>query len=54
MLWVLSAAFFLVWFVAKVFLHKSGFVHLILLWAIGLFVVQFAAYRRARQHNTPG
>jgi hypothetical protein len=51
-LWIASAAFFLVWFVLSVFLHKSGMVHMLLLTAIAIFVVQFAAFRKARHHKS--
>ena len=50
-LWLASAALFLTWFVLTVFLHKSGMVHMLLLSAIAVFVVQFAAFRKARHHK---
>lgn len=37
-----------VWFVLKFVMHKSGYVHAILLTAIALFVVQLAQDRRTR------
>ena len=51
-LWIVSAALFLVWFVLSVLLHKSGMIHLLLLSAIAIFVVQFAAFRKARHHKS--
>jgi len=51
-LWFVSAGLFLVWFVLSVFLHKSGMVHLLLMAAIAIFVVQFAAFRKARHHKS--
>jgi len=48
MLWLAAAGFLVVWFVLKFLLHKSGFIHVLLLTAISLFVVQFAAYRKTR------
>ena len=50
-LWFVAAALFLIWFVLSVFLQKGGMVHVILLSAIAVFVVQVAAYRKAKHHN---
>ena len=47
-MWALSAILFLVWFVLKFLLHKGGFVHILLLGAISIFVVQLLAYRKTR------
>jgi hypothetical protein len=47
-MWALSAILFLVWFVLKFLLHKGGFVHILLLGAISVFVVQLIAYRKTR------
>jgi hypothetical protein len=53
MLWVLSGALFVVWFVLKVVLHRSGFVHVLLLSSITIFVVQLMAYRKTKyQENS--
>ncbi len=48
MLWLAGVVFLGVWFVLKFLLHKSGFIHVLLLTAISIFVVQFAAYRKTR------
>ena len=48
MLWWVSLALFAIWFVLTFLLHKSGFVHMLLLAAISIFVVEFAAYRKAK------
>lgn len=50
-LWFVAAGLFLTWFVLNVVLHKSGLVHVLLLSSIAVFVVQFAAYRKARHHQ---
>jgi uncharacterized membrane protein YoaK (UPF0700 family) len=50
-LWFVSAILFLIWFILTAFLHKSGMVHVLLLSAIAVFVVQFAAFRKARHHK---
>jgi len=47
MLWILGVALIAFWFVLKVFLHKGGFSHILLLGGISLLIIQFAAYRRA-------
>ena len=51
-LWVTAGLLFLVWFILKVLLHKEGMVHVILLAAIAVFVVQLAAHRKARHHKS--
>lgn len=47
-MWIVSAALFLVWFVLKFVMHKGGFVHILLLTAISIFVVQLTAYRKTK------
>ncbi len=51
-LWFVAAGLFLTWFVLSVFLQKGGMVHALLLAAIAVFVVQFAAYRKAKHHKS--
>lgn len=41
----------LVWFILKFVLHKGGFVHILLLTAISVAVVQFITYRKTRYHT---
>jgi hypothetical protein len=47
-MWTLSELLFLAWFVLKFLLHKGGFVHILLLTSISVFVVQLIAYRKTR------
>lgn len=47
-MWVVSGILFVLWFVLKFVLHKGGFVHILLLSAISVFVVQLMAYRKTR------
>jgi hypothetical protein len=47
-MWVVSAALLIVWFVLKFLLHKGGYVHILLLSAISVFVVQLIAYRKTK------
>ena len=50
-LWFASAILFIIWLVLTVFFHKSGMVHVLLLSAVAIFVVQVAAFRKARYHR---
>lgn len=50
-LWFVSGILFVVWFVLTVVFHKSGMVHVMLVAAIAVFVVQMAAFRKARHHK---
>ena len=51
-LWFVAAGLFLLWLILNVFLQKGGMVHVLLLSAIAVFVVQFAAYRKAKHHKS--
>lgn len=46
MLWVVAVLLVLAWAVGMI-LHKSGFIHILLLCAIAIIVVQLVAGRRA-------
>lgn len=47
-MWAVSGILFILWFVLKFFWHKGGFVHILLLSAVSVFVVQLIAYRKTR------
>ena len=49
MLYYVGSFFLIVWFVLKFVMHKSGFVHTLLLTGIGLIAVQFVQHLRTRQ-----
>jgi len=49
--WLAALALFLVWFILRFFLHKSGLVDILLLSAIAVFVVQLTAVRKTRYHQ---
>jgi len=49
MLWYLGLFFLSVWVIEKLLLHKGGFVHTLLIAAIGCFAVQFAQRQRTRE-----
>jgi hypothetical protein len=50
-MWLIVAVLMIIWFVLKFLLHKGGFVHILLLTAISVFVVQLMAYRKTRFQN---
>ncbi len=45
--WLLAISLFVTWFVGKFILGKGGFIHIILLCAVAVAVVQFVHDRRA-------
>ncbi|MCA1591832.1 MAG: DUF5670 family protein [Acidobacteria bacterium] len=47
MIWLIAAALFIAWFVGKFILGREGFVHILLLCAVAVALVQFVADRRA-------
>jgi len=49
--WLAALILFLAWFILNVVFHKSGMVHILLLSAIAVFVVQLAAVRKTRHHQ---
>lgn len=51
MLWYVGAFFLAIWLVEKFLLHKGGFIHMLLLAAIGFFAVQFVQDQRTRAYE---
>jgi hypothetical protein len=49
-MWFVVGLLMAIWFVLKFILHKGGFVHILLLTAISVFVVQVMAHRKTRYH----
>ncbi len=47
MIWLIGIALVLIWFAEKFILHKGGFIHILLLCAISILVIQWVARRRA-------
>jgi hypothetical protein len=47
-MWAFIGALLALWFVLKFFMHKGGFVHILLLTAISIMVVQLIADRKTR------
>jgi hypothetical protein len=50
--WLAALALFLTWFILSVLFHKSGMIHILLLSSIAVFVVQLAAVRKTRYHQS--
>ena len=50
-MWAVVGLLLAVWFVLKFFLHKGGFIHILLLTAISILVVQVLADRKTRYHT---
>ena len=50
MIWLIALVLFVAWFVGKVVFDRGGFIHILLLCAIAVSVVQLvAAYRAAQE-----
>jgi len=50
--WLAALILFLSWFVLTVVFHKHGMVTILLLSSIAVFVVQLAAVRKTRYHQS--
>lgn len=48
-IWLIAAALFVAWFAGKVILGKGGFIHILLLCAVAVALVQWVHERRAAQ-----
>ena len=51
MLWYVGLFFLALWVIEKFLLHKGGFIHTLLLAAIGCFAAQFAQRQRTREYE---
>ena len=47
----LSGGLLALWFTLTFFLHKGGYVHILLIAAITVLGIQLLAYRKARYHR---
>jgi hypothetical protein len=52
-MWFVSGLLFLVWLILTFALHKSGFVHILLIACISVLGVQLLAYRKTHYHKPP-
>jgi uncharacterized protein DUF5670 len=51
MLYYIAAACLVAWFILKFGMAKGGSIHILLLAAVGCFVVQFVQHLRTRQYE---
>jgi Flp pilus assembly protein TadB len=51
MLWISGSIAIVVWLILKFLLHKSGMVHVILMIAFSLFLIQFVQDRRTKAYE---
>jgi Family of unknown function (DUF5670) len=52
MFWYIGLILLAIWVLEKFILHKGGFVHTLLLAAIGCFVTQFVQDRRTKAYQS--
>ena len=50
-MWIISLVLAIVWLVLIFPLHKGGYVHIILIAAISIFVVKWTGYRHTQYHK---
>ena len=50
-MWPVFTGLMILWFILKVFLHKGGYVHMILIGAIAIGGVQLLVDRKTRYHK---
>jgi Flp pilus assembly protein TadB len=51
MLWIAGSILVVIWFIEKVLLHKSGMVHVILMIALSIYLIQFVQDRRTKEYQ---
>ena len=51
-MWVAFSILMALWLILKFVLHKGGYVHMILIAAIAIMVVELIARRNARYHRS--
>jgi hypothetical protein len=52
MLWWVASGLVAAWFVLAFFVHKRGWVHMLLLAGFSLLVIQIAAYRKTKYQRS--
>jgi hypothetical protein len=50
-MWIAPLVLTIVWLVLTLVLHKGGYVHIILIAAISIFVVKWTGYRNTQYHK---
>jgi len=51
MLWIAGSLTIVLWLILKFVFHKSGMVHVILMIAISMFIIQFVQDRRTKAYE---
>lgn len=51
-MWIAFTILMVLWVILKFLLHKGGYVHMLIVGAIAIAVVQLIAERNARYHKT--
>ena len=51
MLWIAGSIMVVIWLVEKFLLHKGGMVHVVLMIAVSMFLIQFVQDRRTRAYR---
>jgi preprotein translocase subunit YajC len=51
MLWIAGSILIAIWLVEKFVLHKGGMIHVILMIAISMFLIQFVQDRRTKEYE---
>jgi hypothetical protein len=51
MLWIVGSILVVIWLVEKFLLHKGGMVHVILMIAVSIFLIQFVQDRRTKAYE---
>lgn len=51
MLWIAGSLMVVIWFVATFLFHKGGMVHVVLMIAASMFLIQFVQDRRTRAYQ---
>lgn len=51
MLWIVGSILVVIWLVEKFLLHKGGMVHVILMIAVSIFLIQFVQDRRTKAYQ---
>lgn len=51
MLWIAGSILTVVWAFEKFIMHKGGMIHVVLMIAISMFLIQFAQDRRTKEYE---
>jgi Family of unknown function (DUF5670) len=50
-MWLISGVLVIIWFILKLAFHKGGYIHMLLVAAFSMAVVQIIADRKTRYHK---